>query len=154
MNLPQGPAVDAAVRLGADLIRDREVYRAMVRTADGRKGLVVLLGAIASPGALELNNMQIKTPLDQAFTTNYPNFADKWMSLHKNSSSTLIDFSPSGSSGSIQAVTTGSAGGWGGGSTLRTDLRVVWSGDTKLITDYDTKRARWRARATEQPAAE
>ncbi len=139
--LPQGPAVDAAVRMGADLARDRDVYRAMARTADGRKGLVVLMGAIAAPGSLEHTNQQAKVALDQAFTTNYASFADKWLGVHKNSSSTLIDFNPSGSMGSLQQVTSGSAGGWGGGSTLRTDLMIVWNGDPKTITDYDAKRS-------------
>ncbi len=139
--LPQGPAVDAAVRQGAELARDRDVYRAMVRTNDGRKGLAVLLGAVAAPGQLEFNNMQVRTALDQAFAPNYATFADKWVAIHKNSSSTLGDFNPAGSAGVLRQVTTGSAGGWGGGSTLQTDLRIVWTGDATQVTEYDAKRA-------------
>ncbi|MBM3980477.1 MAG: hypothetical protein FJ304_09340 [Planctomycetes bacterium] len=141
--LPQGPAVDASVRFGAELARDRDVYRAMARNADGRKGLVVLMAAIAAPGTLEQVNQQARVALDQAFVSGYPVFADKWVSIHKSSTNTLIDFNPSGSSGSLQTVTTGSpaTGGWGGGSTLRSELKIVWTGDPKQVTDYDAKRS-------------
>jgi hypothetical protein len=141
--LPQGPAVDASVRFGAELARDRDVYRAMARNADGRKGLVVLMAAIAAPGTLDQVNQQARAALDQAFVTGYPIFADKWVSIHKSSTNTLVDFNPSGSSGSLQTVTTGSpaTGGWGGGSTLRSELKIVWTGDPKQVTDYDLKRS-------------
>jgi|SRR5579883_493129 len=139
--IPQGPAVDAAVRMGSDLARDRNVYRELVRNADGRKAMAILLAAIATSGPLEQNQHQVATILNQTFTTNYSTFAEKWVTHHKNSTSTLVDFNPSGSMGSIRQVTTGSLGGWGGGSTLQTNLQVVWNGDTKQITDYDTKRA-------------
>ncbi len=141
--LPQGPAVDASVRFGAELARDRDVYRAMARYADGRKGLVVLLSAIAAQGTLEQTNQQARIALDQAFVVGYPAFADKWVSIHKSSTNTLVDFNPSGSSGSLQTVTTGSpaSGGWGGGSTLRSELKIVWTGDPKQVTEYDAKRS-------------
>ena len=140
--LPQGPAVDAGVRIGADLARDRDVYRAMAKTNDGRKGLVVLLGAVAAPGALDQTSQNVKVALDQAFSTNYASFAEKWVSAHKNNPDTLADFNPSGSMGSLQPVVTGSpGGGWGGGSTLRSELKIVWTGNPKQITDYDAKRS-------------
>lgn len=141
--LPQGPAVDASVRFGAELARDRDVYRAMARNADGRKGLVVLMAAIAAPGTLEQVNQQARVALDQAFVNGYPTFADKWVSIHKSSTNTLVDFNPSGSTGSLQTVTTGSpaTGGWGGGSTLRSELKIVWTGDPKQVTEYDAKRS-------------
>ncbi len=139
--IPQGPAVDAGVRVGGDLIRDRDIYRAMARTPDGRRGLTVLLGAIAAPGPLDRNSQSVKQTLDQTFSDTYSNFAHKWLAVQKAGTDTLVDFNPSGSMGSLQQVTTGSAGGWGGGSTLQTDLRVVWSGTPKQTTDYDAKRA-------------
>ncbi len=138
--IPQGPAVDAAVRQGAELARDREVYRAMARTADGRKGLAILMGAIAAPGQLEQNSQQVRTILDQTFSANYAQFMEKWVTIQKNSSSTLIDFNPAGSMGTLKQVTTGSAGGWGGGSTLQTNLQVVWTSNPEHIKEYDQKR--------------
>lgn len=139
--IPQGPAVDAAVRMGSDLARDRNVYRELVRNPDGRKAMAILLAAIATAGPLEQNQQHVRAAIDQIFTTNYSTFAEKWVTYHKNSSSTLVDFNPSGSLGTLRQVTTGSLGGWGGGSTLQTNLQVVWSGDNKQINDYDTKRA-------------
>jgi hypothetical protein len=142
VTLPQGPAVDAAVRTGADLARDREVYRLMARSADGRKGLVVLLGAIAAPGALDHTGHHARVALDQAFSPSYSNFAEKWVAIHKNSTDTLEDFNPSGSMGTVKPVSPrAGGGGWGGGSTLRPSLRVVWSGTREDLTAYDAKRA-------------
>src|SRR5205823_3275129 len=115
--------------------------RAMVRTADGRKALVVLLGAIAASGPLEPASQNVKVPLDQAFATNYATFAEKWLALHKAGSSTLGDFNPSGSVGSLQTVQTGSPGGWGSGSTLQSKLRVIWRGEPKQVVEYDAKRS-------------
>lgn len=139
--IPQGPAVDAAVRIGADLARDREVYRAMVRSADGRRGLVVLLAAIAAPGHLELTNQQAKVPLNQAFDTGYLAFAAKWVTAHKNDASVLHDFNPAGTMGTVRQTRGGGRGGWGGGSTLPPSSQVVWSGTADQVATYDTRRA-------------
>jgi len=139
--VPQGPAVDAGVRLGAEMIRDREVFRHMARTTDGRRGLVLLLSPIAAPGDLEKNNDSVKTLLNREFTANYATFADNWQKVHKNSSSTLADFSPSGSTGTLKNIQTFSGGGWGGGSTLQSHLMIVWSGDPQKMEDYDHRRA-------------
>ena len=140
---PQGPAVDAAVRLGKpSLVIDRDVYRSMARSQDGRKGLVILLAAITTPGApLELTGAQVRPALDAAYTVNFLAFAEKWQALHKTGANTLIDFNPAGPNGTIQQSVTGSPGGWGGGSTLQVDQRIVWSGDPKQVTEYDAKRA-------------
>jgi hypothetical protein len=138
--IPQGPAVDAAVRQGADMARDRELYRTMLRTQDGRRGAVILLSAIAQQGHLEVTNLQAKSALNNTYTGGYPEFADKFVSLHQKDTSTLIDFNPSGSIGTIRQV-TGAAGGWGSGSTLQGNLRVVWSGNTEQVTAYETKRS-------------
>jgi hypothetical protein len=139
--LPQGPAVDAGVRLGAELVRDREVFRYMARTTDGRRGLVVLMGAIAAPGPINENNERVRTQLNREFIANYSTFADNWQRVHKNSSSTLVDFNPSGSMGKLQSVVTQSSAGWGGGSTLQSSLQIVWGGSPDRVTEYDTRRA-------------
>jgi hypothetical protein len=138
--IPQGPAVDAAVRLGADLARDRDVYRAMLRTPSGRKAAAVLLAAIASAGPLEKANHDARIALDRTFSA-YPLFAGRWVTLHKDSLNTLLDFSPSGSTGSLKLVTTSSSAGWGGGSTLQSNLQIVWGGTSEQVSAYDAKRA-------------
>lgn len=139
--VPQGPAVDAAVRLGADAVRDREVFRLMTNAADARRGLVHLLGAIASPGPLDANNQAVRAALNADFSHSFPNFAAKAQALHKTSSSTLLDFNPARSEGKLVNVVTASPGaGWGSGPTLQSHLKIVWTGDVKQVTEHDTKR--------------
>ncbi|MCI0704291.1 MAG: hypothetical protein L0241_24800 [Planctomycetia bacterium] len=138
--VPQGPAVDAGVRLGAELIRDREVFRYMARTADGRRGVVVLLSAIVAPGELDKTNDKVKAELNLEFSANYSTFVDYWRSVHKTSSSTLVDFNPSGSIGTLKNIQTFSPGGWGSGPTLQSHLMIVWSGDEQKVMEYDTRR--------------
>ena len=41
--------VDAAVRLGSNLVRDRAIYRAMLKSADGRQAFYYLLSAARRP---------------------------------------------------------------------------------------------------------
>jgi len=139
--LPQGPAVDAAVRIGGEMARDREVFRLMTKTADGRRGLIVLLGAIVAPGDLDKNNDAVRSALNREFAENYPRFAEKVLPIQKASSSTLADFNPSGSQGKLVRVTAATGGGWGSGPTLSPGLRIAWSGSTKQVTDYSTQRA-------------
>ncbi|MBM3983844.1 MAG: hypothetical protein FJ304_26970 [Planctomycetes bacterium] len=62
---PNGPEVDAAVRQGADVLRDRERFRLLARTAAGRKGLVLLLGGIATRGELDALDQKLKFDLNQ-----------------------------------------------------------------------------------------
>lgn len=139
--VPQGPAVDAAVRLGADAVRDREVFRLMTNAADARRGLLHLLGAIALPGPLDANNNAARAALNAEFGPSFPNFAAKAQALHKSGSSTLLDFNPAGSAGKLVNVVTASPGaGWGSGPTLQSHLKVVWTGDARQVTDHDAKR--------------
>ncbi|VTR94576.1 unnamed protein product [Gemmata massiliana] len=74
-----GPEVDAAVRLGADVLRDRERFRLLAQSADGRKALVMLLSAIAArdpldkldkPLKIELNRLDLIAFLQQAHAAN------------------------------------------------------------------------------------
>jgi hypothetical protein len=140
--VPQGPAVDVAVRIGAENVRDRELFRLMTTTADARRGLLHLLGAIVAPGPIEQTNNAAKQPLNADFQNSYPSFAAKAQAVHKTSSSTLADFNPSGSQGKLVNVVTASGGaGWGSGPTLQSNLKIVWTGDTKQVTDYDTRRS-------------
>jgi hypothetical protein len=139
--LPQGPAVDAAVRRGADLARDRDVYRAMALYPDGRKGLVLLLSDIAAPGPLERNDQQSAKLLNRIFSEGYGTFAQKWVAIHRNSSNKLVDYNPSGSMGQAIQIVTRTPGPWGRGSTLHASLRVAWSGTPQEIAAYDKKRS-------------
>jgi hypothetical protein len=132
---------DASIRLGGELARDREIYRVMARTADGRKGLAVLMAAITSSQPIELSNQQVKQALDLAYNVTYGTFADDVVSLNKSMSSMLTDFSPSGSIGTLKSTITRQPAGWGGGSTQQVNTTLTFSGDPKMITDYDTKRS-------------
>jgi hypothetical protein len=102
--------------------------------------LVVLLGAIVAPGPIEKTNEKAKAELNLEFSANYATFADNWQSVHKTSSSTLVDFNPSGSTGTLKNIQTFSPGGWGSGPTLQSHLMIVWSGDEQKVMDYDTRR--------------
>ncbi len=94
--LPEAPDVDTAVRLGAYLRTGRDVFRLMTRTADGRKGLVVLLVALTEPGVLEANYKPVQHALDAAFNQTFEQFAADWVALQKGMKpSALIDVDPS-----------------------------------------------------------
>lgn len=139
--IPQGPAVDAAVRLGAENVRDREVFRLMTTTADARRGLVQLLVAIASPGTIEQTNHEARQALNKEFSASWNKLSGDIVKVHQRSSSTLLDFNPSKSQGHLVNVVTATPGaGWGSGPTLQSHLRIVWSGDVKQVTEYDAKR--------------
>jgi hypothetical protein len=139
--IPQGPAVDAAVRLGAESVRDREVFKLMTKTVDGRRGLVHLLSAIVVPGPIEKANESVKIQLNNDFGPSYPAFAAKVKAIHRTSSSTLADFNPAGAQGRLVNQVTASGGGWGSGPTLQSHLKIVWGGSSNQVTEYDNKRS-------------
>lgn len=143
--IPQGPAVDAAVRQGAENVRDREILRLMTgkenEKSDARKGLVHLLGAIVAPGPIEQTNAAVIQALNADFNPTFYQFSLKAEALHKSSSSTLLDNNTSGSTGKLVNVITSSPGGWGSGPVLQSNLKIVWSGDVKTVIEHDTKRS-------------
>jgi hypothetical protein len=108
---------------------------------DARRGLVHLLAAIVSQGPIERANEAVKVSLNADFTTSFPAFAAQVKTLHKGSSSTLLDQNPSGSQGKLVNIVTASGGGWGSGPTLQSNLKIVWTGDVKQVSEYDRKRA-------------
>jgi hypothetical protein len=138
---PEPEACDLAVRQGAQLARNQLIYRAMTRYADGRKALVVLLTAVASPAPLEVANLQILAELNRTFTTNYANFANEIASIRRSTPDVIADFSPSGSMGSLRSTITRQPAAWGGGSSQRVDVQLVWGGSLNTVTDYDTRRS-------------
>lgn len=138
--VPQGPAVDAAVRMGADLARDREVYRQMLRSFDGRRTFALLLTLIATPGNLKQNSDFAKAQINREFSSNFAVFAERAHAIRKAGPDVLHDFGPAGSQGTLQSV-SGGGGGWGGGSTLSGELQIVWGGSPNQLTELDAKRA-------------
>ncbi|QJW97677.1 hypothetical protein [Frigoriglobus tundricola] len=91
---PSRPEVDAAVRQGADVLRDRERFKLLVRTSEGRKALTLLLGALVTKGpldkvdqklALDLNVMDLVTFMRDAHAAN-----------KAVAPSALADYSPAG----------------------------------------------------------
>jgi hypothetical protein len=94
---PEAADVDRAVRIGADLRLNRDVFRLMTRTPDGRKALLVLLGAVVGPGPLDATDRSVKQALDDAFDVSFPRFAADWVALRKEARpSTLADADPAG----------------------------------------------------------
>lgn len=94
--MPEAMEVDAAVRQGAALQTNRDVFRLMTRTPDGRKGLVVLFVALAEPGTLDANEKSVKHALDAAFAPSFYQFATDWVDLQKAAKpNALIDVDPS-----------------------------------------------------------
>ena len=128
---------DFAIRTGGEIARDREIYLSLAKTADGRKAMVLLLSAIATPQP----PAEVARQIDLTFNTTDANFINNFVSLSKSMSNTLFDFSASGSIGTLRTITTNQPTGWGGGSTQRTDTIVTFSGNPQTITEYDTKRA-------------
>jgi hypothetical protein len=133
-------AVDAAVRLGSDLVRDRAIYRAMLKSADGRKAFGFLLSAIVDPQPIDKSYREIKQSLDLAFNNSYANFGNDVVAINSASSSTLHDYNPSGSIGTLQ-TTSGKPAGWGRGSTRPANTTVIWSSSTDKVITYDSRRA-------------
>jgi hypothetical protein len=91
---PSGPEVDAAVRQGADVLRDRERFRLLVRTAAGRKAFVMLLSALATRDPLDKLDQKLKIDLNQLDLA--PFLRDAHMANKVAAPSTLADFSPAG----------------------------------------------------------
>jgi hypothetical protein len=92
--IPNGPEVDIAVRLGAEVLRDRDRVRLLVRTAEGRRALVLLLGGIAARGELDANDRKLKFELNGM---DLITFIQDAHAAHKAlPSSALSDFSPAG----------------------------------------------------------
>jgi hypothetical protein len=94
---PEAKDVDFAVRLGANLSTNRDTFRLMTRSADGRKALAVLLSAVVSPGSLDANDRSVKRALDDTFDKSFAQFAADWVNLQKEAKpSVLIDADPAG----------------------------------------------------------
>jgi hypothetical protein len=92
---PEAAEVDAAVRLGAALRTNRDTFRLMTRTPDGRKGLVILLVALTEPGVLDASGWPAKHALDVTFDPTFYKFGTDWVELQKAAKpSALVDVDP------------------------------------------------------------
>jgi hypothetical protein len=105
---PVAQGVDEGVRLGANLLRDREIFRALNRTANGRMVFFQLLNSIVEPGGLATIDKRIRPVINKSDLSGF--FRDAVAIQRATISSRLIDFSPSGSMGRITATRTS----WGG----------------------------------------
>jgi hypothetical protein len=86
----QAREVDGAVRRGADLACDREMFRLMTRSEDGRKGLALLFAAVARPGQLFA-----EPQLDTVFAASFPKFRADFVALQAATAPSLLaDFNP------------------------------------------------------------
>src|SRR5262245_26529002 len=90
----QGAAVDAAVRSGADILRDRAVLNLLTRTAEGRKALVLLFTTIATSGSLEKLDKPLRLELNKIDLI--PFLREALVIQRTTAPSTLADFSPCG----------------------------------------------------------
>lgn len=87
-------AIDAAVRQGADLLRDRTMFQQLVATAEGRKALVLLVNTILTPGSLHEHDKRIKKELDALALGQF--LGDARLVRQATFPSALRDFNPVG----------------------------------------------------------
>jgi hypothetical protein len=117
----EAPEVEAAVRAGADLLRNREIIQALTKTATGRKVLLQMLVAFASPDPLEQLDKQIHNELNHPELVAF--VADSVAIQKATPSSFLVDYSPSGSMGRVSGK------------------HITWGGTLEGVTSYDGERA-------------
>jgi cytochrome c553 len=133
-------ACDAAVRRGGDLPRDRQVFRALANSPDGRKALALLLTAIAVPGPLDKADAEARPAIEQALAAGGSRLAEELAAIRRGPSGVLIDFSPSGSAGTLRGRNNETVG-WGGGSSPPAETLILWGGSQRQVTEYDARRA-------------
>lgn len=115
---PQATEVDAAVRMGADLLHNRKIFRALIQAPRGREVFTLLLRTIVQPGSLETLDEKIKPQING---TELTRFMFDAIAINKAvQPSTLIDFNPGESLGGP---------------------RMGWCGDSNLVATYDANRA-------------
>lgn len=91
---PSGPEVDAAVRRGADVLRDRGRFKLLAGSANGGKAFVLLLSAIASSGPLDKIDQKLKLEINDLDLVTFVNAANA--AERSVAPSVLADFSPAG----------------------------------------------------------
>jgi hypothetical protein len=117
----EAPDVEAAVRAGADLLRNREIVHALTKTTTGRKALLHMLVELVSPEPLEKLDKQIHNELNHPDLV--PFVADCVAIQKATPSSFLADYSPSGSMGKVFG------------------RQIAWGGTLDGVHHYDSERA-------------
>ncbi len=93
-NDSHGPEVDAAVRIGGDLLRDRAIFKQLAESDEGRKALVLLFNTVVARGSLEKHDKDIAATLNSPALARFTRNA---ITAKLNAApSTLRDFSPAG----------------------------------------------------------
>lgn len=109
---PRAAEVDKAVRLAGGMLRDREVFRALNRTAAGRELFKRMLVALARPGTLAAADAAIEASVVKP---DLSAFGAAAAAIYQSAPSTrLVDFDPSGSLLERNQPRP-PAGSWGGG---------------------------------------
>jgi hypothetical protein len=132
---------DLSIRLGGNLARDREIFKVMTKTGDGRRALLLLMTGIAGGQPIQKADLDLRTAVNRAYAASFPVFAKQFVALHRSMSNTLGDYSPSGSMGSLRTIVTNQPATWGGGSFQSTDIVIVWGGTPDKVTAYDKSRS-------------
>jgi hypothetical protein len=96
LSTPEAAVVDLAVRQGAILRLNRDTFRLMTRSADGRRALIGLLVAVVGQEALDPNDKEAKVALDNTFEKSYVRFAADWAVLRRAAKPDMLaDVDPS-----------------------------------------------------------
>lgn len=115
----QAAEFDAAVRLGASLPVNRDIFRLLTRDPEGQKTMSLLLCGIALPDSLEKFDRTSRADVNATLARSFAKFSADWVRLQQGAKPNVLrDFSPAGS--------VGTAGGW--------------SGSTLAVTRYDIAR--------------
>ena len=146
---PQAAEVDFGVRLGGGIRRNREVFRLLNRTDDGRKAFVALLVAVAEPGSLERGNSKWKAAVDAVMDRSFIRFSTDWVALQRASNSGVlhnfnpVEPTPPGDTRS-QAATAGRGWRWHLSSSPAVAEKTI-AKRVAMTHEYDSARQAGRA---------
>jgi hypothetical protein len=112
---PRAAEVDAAIRVGADLLHNRRIFHALTQSPNGRGVLLLLFCTIIEPGSLEVLDNQIRPLINRTDLTRF--LSDATAINNSVVPSRLNDFSPVGSGG------------------------MSWGCPSNLVALYDSNRA-------------
>ena len=115
-----GPEVEETVRAGADLLRNREIFRALTKTDGGRKTLTMMLVALVDSESLDKLDTKLKKEFKNPDLLRF--MADAVAIQKATPSSFLADFSPAGSMGKVNGK------------------RITWGGSLDAVCLYDIER--------------
>jgi hypothetical protein len=106
---PHGLEVDAAVRIGGDLLRDRALFKRLAEMPDGRKALALLFETILRRGPLEKHDKEARGSLNALLPGRF--VRDALNAKQNAAPDTLRDYSPAGPVAREVIVHIGARGG-------------------------------------------